>query len=75
MKVENPDHVCHGVATVEMDGALLSLNEITLVDDEIRHEIRIVLGETPSPQAEQILAPAEKTRRGAVGTYKQLTSS
>ncbi|HEY5074868.1 MAG TPA: hypothetical protein VII34_09240, partial [Pyrinomonadaceae bacterium] len=69
IKVENPHHVCHGVATVEMDGALLPLNEITLVDDEIRHEIRIVLGDNPQPQAKQILTPAEKTERVAVGIY------
>jgi hypothetical protein len=52
-----------------MDGALLPLNELTLVDDEIHHKIRIVLGENPQPQAEQILTPAEKTERVAVGKY------
>jgi cyclic beta-1,2-glucan synthetase len=69
IKVENPHHVCHGVATVEMDGALLPLNEITLVDDDRPHEIRIVLGEQQPPQAKQILTPAEKTERVAVGIY------
>jgi cyclic beta-1,2-glucan synthetase len=69
IKVENPHHVCHGVATVEMDGALLPLNEITLVDDDRPHEIRIVLGEQQPPQAKQILTSAEKTEHVAVGAY------
>jgi cyclic beta-1,2-glucan synthetase len=47
IKVENPTAVCRGVATVELDGALLSENEIALTDDGRMHAARVVLGEKP----------------------------
>ena len=44
--VENPDHVCRGVARVELDGSELegSSPAIPLVIDGARHRIRVVLG-------------------------------
>jgi cyclic beta-1,2-glucan synthetase len=47
IKVENPHGVNVGVVNVELDGALLPLNEIPLQADGTRHEIRIVLGNKP----------------------------
>ncbi|EIL90955.1 glycosyltransferase [Rhodanobacter sp. 115] len=47
--VENPDHVCSGVAKLELDGAVPSQGAgespgIALVDDGKTHQVRIVLG-------------------------------
>jgi len=43
IKVENPMGVSRGVVTVEVDG--VEQKEITLVDDEKTHNVRIVMGE------------------------------
>jgi hypothetical protein len=45
IKVENRGPQSRGVTTVEADGTVLPLNEITLIDDGMHHEIRIVVGE------------------------------
>jgi cyclic beta-1,2-glucan synthetase len=45
IKVENRGPQRRGVTTVEADGTVLPLNEITLIDDGLHHEIRIVVGE------------------------------
>jgi cyclic beta-1,2-glucan synthetase len=45
IKVESRGPQTRGVTTVEADGTLLPLNEITLTDDGMHHEIRIVVGE------------------------------
>jgi cyclic beta-1,2-glucan synthetase len=45
IKVENPHSLCRGVASVEVDGALQSSDEVPLVDDGVTHDVRIVLGE------------------------------
>jgi cyclic beta-1,2-glucan synthetase len=42
--VENPDHICRGVALVELDGASVSSKMIPLHDDQQPHTIRILLG-------------------------------
>jgi cyclic beta-1,2-glucan synthetase len=43
--VENPDHVCSGVALTELDGAVLAAaSSIHLADDGQVHAVRIVLG-------------------------------
>ncbi len=60
IKVENPHHVSHGVMIVEMDGALLPQNEITLVDDGRRHEIRIVLGDKSLVQEDEVVSAAHE---------------
>jgi len=46
--VENPDHVCRGVARIELDGSPLkdSAAMIPLADDGAPHRVRIVLGKT-----------------------------
>jgi cellobiose phosphorylase len=45
IKVENPDHVCRGVARVELDGiALAAADELTLTDDGQTHVLHVVLG-------------------------------
>lgn len=45
MKSKSAGPQSHGVTTVEADGTVLQLNEITLIDDGMHHEIRIVVGE------------------------------
>jgi cellobiose phosphorylase len=42
--VENPNHVCRGVAFVELDGQRLSTLDIRLVDEPGEHTVRVVLG-------------------------------
>ncbi len=49
IKVENPSSICHGVAEVRLDGELLSLREIPLVNDGQTHQVLIVLGATQNP--------------------------
>ena len=46
ISVENPDHVCRGVARIELDGGPLkdSAAMIPLADDGGRHRINVVLG-------------------------------
>ena len=47
--VQNPHHVCGGVATVELDGTSLSIAAgIPLVDDGAAHQVRVVLGRGPA---------------------------
>ena len=42
--IENPEHVCRGVALVELDGARVSRQTIPLHDDMQPHAIRVCLG-------------------------------
>jgi cyclic beta-1,2-glucan synthetase len=56
IRVENPSGVCHGVSSVEMDGTKLSKNEIPLVDDGRRHQIRIVLGDNSLVQEDEAVS-------------------
>ena len=65
IKVENPHGVSVGVVSVELDGALLPLNEIPLQADGTRHEIRIVLGN-------KSLAPEDETVRVALEQPQKL---
>jgi len=49
--VENPDHVCSGVARLELDGTVQSQGDgenpgIALSDDGKTHQVRIILGST-----------------------------
>jgi cyclic beta-1,2-glucan synthetase len=46
--IENPLAVCHGVASVELDGHLQIGGEILLTDDGQTHNVRVVLGEERS---------------------------
>jgi cellobiose phosphorylase len=44
ISVENPRHVCRGVALAELDGTKVAGESIDLVDDGNTHSLRIVLG-------------------------------
>jgi len=45
VKVENPNHVCRGVQSTEMDGKPVRGGAVILLsDDQKDHEIRVVLG-------------------------------
>ena len=64
IKVENPHGVSVGVVSVELDGALLPLNEIPLQADGTRHEIRIVLGNKPfAPDDETVTVAHEQPQK------------
>ena len=43
--VENPEHRCHGVARVTLDGASVPPRSIPLLHDGARHDVRVVMGE------------------------------
>ncbi|MGH8184910.1 MAG: GH36-type glycosyl hydrolase domain-containing protein [Rhodanobacteraceae bacterium] len=45
IEVENPHHVCHGVAAIELDGVTLqgSGSGIALVDDGVTHRVRVIM--------------------------------
>jgi cyclic beta-1,2-glucan synthetase len=58
IKVENPHGVSAGVVSVELDGALLPVNEIPLQADGTLHEIRIVLGNKPFASADETVSVA-----------------
>lgn len=60
IKVENPQGVNVGVVSVELDGALLPLNEIPLHADGTLHEIRIVLGNRVAHEDEVLSVIAEQ---------------
>ena len=57
ISVENPQHVQHGVGRVELDGALLADQIITLSDDGQNHAVRVLLG-TGQEEPAQVPAPA-----------------
>ena len=64
IKVENPHGVSVGVVSVELDGALLPLNEIPLQRDGTAHEIRIVLGNKPfAPEDETVRVALEQPQK------------
>ena len=42
--VANPDRLCRGIATAEMDGEPVDSHAIALVDDGRVHQVRLVLG-------------------------------
>jgi len=45
--VENPDHCSRGVTLVELDGVAAADKIVTLRDDALPHEVRVVLGTKP----------------------------
>jgi cyclic beta-1,2-glucan synthetase len=45
--VENPEHCSRGVTLVELDGVASTDKVITLRDDALAHEVRVVLGSKP----------------------------
>ncbi|GAA0541340.1 glucoamylase family protein [Rhizomicrobium palustre] len=42
--VENPSRICSGVATMELDGQLLTQKQVPLAEDGLPHQLRVVLG-------------------------------
>ncbi|MDQ6634647.1 MAG: hypothetical protein M3Z10_07800 [Gemmatimonadota bacterium] len=51
IRVENPGGVCHGAATISLDGiALGETNVLSLADDGHAHQVRVVMGH-PVPTA------------------------
>jgi cyclic beta-1,2-glucan synthetase len=45
ISVSNPDHVCRGVVSAELNGALVDASAIALVDDGRTHRVVVVLGD------------------------------
>jgi cyclic beta-1,2-glucan synthetase len=71
IKVENPLAVHRGVITLELDGALQTVAEISLTDDGQTHAVRIVLGEKPAEVMERPEAVNElKGRRAAINSKR-----
>jgi cyclic beta-1,2-glucan synthetase len=60
IKVENPEGVNQGVASVELDGASQETAEIPLIDDGKFHLIRVVLGEKLPALDEGLIEVKEK---------------
>ena len=52
IQVSNPMGLNRGIAAIELDGAILSGQEIELADDGKHHNIRILMGERPSELAD-----------------------
>jgi cyclic beta-1,2-glucan synthetase len=50
--VENPDHRSRGVTLVEVDGVTVADKMVTLRDDALPHEVRVVLGTQPPVRPE-----------------------
>jgi cyclic beta-1,2-glucan synthetase len=48
ISVENPEHCCGGVTLVEFDGVAVADKMVTLRDDALPHDVRVVLGTKPS---------------------------
>jgi cellobiose phosphorylase len=44
ISVSNPEHQCRGVRTATLDGIATNASAIPLVDDDMTHDVRIVLG-------------------------------
>jgi hypothetical protein len=42
--VTNPDHLSHGIASVQLDGADVDPKAIPLVDDGAEHQVHVLLG-------------------------------
>ena len=49
IKVENPDHVSHGIVSLELDGKLITDHVLCLEDDRAPHTLRIRLGNLGPP--------------------------
>ena len=62
--VENPDKYCRGVVLVEVDGIAIADKIVTLSDDAVAHEVRVVLGNQleakPHPPVESLDLSARK---------------
>jgi cyclic beta-1,2-glucan synthetase len=47
ISVSNPEHQCRGILTATLDGIATDAAAIPLVDDDMTHDVRIVLGVAP----------------------------
>jgi cyclic beta-1,2-glucan synthetase len=56
IKIENPGSLNRGVASVELDGAVQTNDEVILIDDGGVHDVRVLMGEKPA--SDQPLQPA-----------------
>ncbi len=59
IKVENPDGISSGATQVEVDGKAILSNQIELSDDNMTHEVRIVIGAMmPTAQLQEVGEPS-----------------
>ncbi len=65
IKVENPLAVHRGVISVEVDGVLQTVAEISLTDDAQTHAVRIVLGDKPAELPENPKSAVDNLQRRA----------
>ena len=47
ISIENPDYCSRGVTLVELDGVVAADKIVTLRNDMLSHEVRVVLGTEP----------------------------
>lgn len=66
IKVENPLAVHRGVISLELDGVLQTVADVSLTDDGQTHAVRIILGEKPAEESERLEAVNEL--RGRAGS-------
>ncbi len=63
IKVENPYGVCCGVASIEIDGEPHAAGAgIPLQDDRVRHRVRVVLGEPPTDEKQEVGTAREQAQ-------------
>jgi len=62
IKVDNPLGFHRGIASVELDGTVQSGDEISLIDDGLTHNVRVLLGEKPAKETPK--EPEAKTHDG-----------
>lgn len=48
IRIENPSGICRGVIEVSLDGKLLPSSDIPLMDDELMHKVKVIMGELES---------------------------
>jgi len=63
--IENPSHICRGVAQMELDGVLVPAGVVSLLDDQQPHTIRVTLGSKDEPQHEAFAPPPAPSRAGS----------
>jgi cyclic beta-1,2-glucan glucanotransferase len=63
IKVENPLAIHRGIASVELDGALQTSDDIPLIDDGQAHAVRVVLGEKSVSEPEESRSETDQKER------------
>ena len=69
IKVDNPLGFHRGIASVELDGTVQSGDEISLTDDGLTHNVRVLLGEKPAKETPK--EPEAKTHDGQASAQKR----